>query len=96
MKEYWEAHKEWSEKTFGLGGPKGSIEHLKLEVEEVLENPQDIIEFADCQMLLYDAVRRAGFTYEEFWDACWKKLEICKKRKWKKSNPGEPTLHEKE
>lgn len=40
-------------------------------------------ELADCAHLLFDAARRAGMTYDQFLDECFKKLEKNKNRKWK-------------
>ena len=51
------------------------------------------MEFADCFLLLCDATRRAGFTSEQLLEAAWKKLEICKGRKWSKAGPNEAVEH---
>jgi hypothetical protein len=89
---FWYTLAEWSRATFGpdSGGPTGALKHLAKEVAECQEKPDDIFEYADCCFLLFDSVRRAGFTYEQLMDAIWKKLAINKKRKWGPRVPGQP------
>lgn len=107
LKEFWRQHSEWSQKTFGLDserGPIGPIRHLEKEVQEILEKidnattPEDLLEeFADAQFLLFDAVRRAKFTYTDLTLACFKKLEKNKGRVWKvPSDPDQPIEHVRE
>lgn len=82
---FWNERSKWSEETFGPRTSRGAIgplKHLKKEVEEMLENPTDLEEFADGLFLLTDAAFRAGFTYREFMDMLWYKLEKNKKRVW--------------
>ena len=69
----------------------GSIEHLKKlknEADEAISEPQNIVEYADCELALHAAVYRAGFTYEQLQKAKFEKLKIVKKRKWKKMYDG--------
>ena len=78
----------WSDATFGSGNPTdpqsglGSLAHLKEEVEELIENPNDIEEWADVTMLLLDAARRRGFTAKQLLQWTLAKLEINKTREW--------------
>lgn len=44
-------------------------------------------ELVDCRFLLEDIISREGFTYYEYMDMCWKKLEKNQKRKWNKPSP---------
>lgn len=87
------AHAEWNDKTFGAVGPVGSLKHLAEEALEAAENPADTHEFADCQLLLWDAQRRAGISDEDFLRACQEKLYILKKRDWAKVEDGQPVHH---
>lgn len=80
---------EWSSATFGSAekcGPEGPLNHLRREIDEALETPSDIMEFADMYMLLSDAASRAGHRMSDVLDASVTKLEINKKRQWGKPN----------
>lgn len=80
-------HARWSQATFGDDfdkGPEGPIQHLIEEAHELLENPQDRHEAADCFILLLDSYRRAGGNIYDLILAAEEKLEICKNRKWAK------------
>lgn len=79
---------EFSYKTFGTKqerGPNGPLEHLRREVDEVIAEPKDRMEYADCFLLLLDAYNRAelGDLFNLINDANVK-LEINKNRVWKK------------
>jgi hypothetical protein len=64
----------------------GTLHHLKFEIDELIEDPDDPLEWADCMLLLLDAARRKGYTPDQLFDFCLEKLEINKKRKWVKSD----------
>jgi len=69
---------EWAEKTFPQSTKAGIVEHLKTEVDELLESnaPE---EGADCLLLLLHHAHKCGYDlYEE----ARKKHEINKTRKW--------------
>jgi hypothetical protein len=96
---FWNGLSKWSQDTFGLDkdrGPNGPLLHLKKEVDEVLENPTDIVEYADCIFLVYDAARRAGFSYGQLEQACFEKLRINKARTWPKPTSNQPVEHVRE
>lgn len=89
MKDFWDAQAEWSRETFGPDshrGPKGPLKHLVKEVQRELlgrdGNLNDLEEYADLQFLVFDAARRAGFTYEELLRGCFDKLAKNKARQW--------------
>lgn len=52
-----------------------------------------LMEIVDGQFLVFDAGRRAGFTYDQILAACWEKLAINKTRKWNKPTSDEPVEH---
>lgn len=82
---------EFSFKTFGSPEERSCIyplKHLKKEVNELLENPDDPMEWADCFLLLLDAARRKGYSVDDLVKFGMKKLKINKKRKWKKQKDG--------
>lgn len=89
-------HAEWSQVTFGNVGPIGPLKHLRKEALEAIAKPQDLIEWADMQFLLWDAQRRAGITDEQITLAMIEKLAVNKQREWPEPKDGEPRLHIKE
>lgn len=74
-------HAEWV-KLFGERTPLSPLTHLREEIHEVIDNPKDIMEYADCATLLFDALRLAGFTLEDLEKAMSAKLQINKGREW--------------
>jgi len=99
LKRFWNLQAEWSRKIFGSDeerGPEGPLKHLAKEVQEVLDNKTDLEEYVDCQFLIFDAARRAGFTFEEFVLGCFAKLEKNKKRAWPKPTSDQPVEHVRE
>jgi hypothetical protein len=85
LADFWDALGIWSQATFGTDaerGPLGPIKHLRKECDEALAKPDDIVEYADMVFLVFDACRRAGFTYEELEAAIWAKLAVNQKRTW--------------
>lgn len=90
-----QAHAEWSDRQFGNVGPVGPLKHLAKEAIEAAEAPDDISEFADILMLVWDATRRAGFSDEQLAEAVAEKLERNKRRAWGEVKDGEPCHHVK-
>lgn len=88
-----QAHAEWSDRQFGNVGPVGPLKHLAKEANEAAEAPDDISEFADIIMLVWDATRRAGITDEQLAIAVAEKLERNKRRQWGIVKDGEPCHH---
>lgn len=88
-----QAHAEWSDRQFGNVGPVGPLKHLAKEANEAAEAPDDISEFADIIMLVWDATRRAGITDEQLAVAVAEKLERNKRRQWGAVKDGEPCYH---
>ena len=77
-------HGEWSDKTFGIREPKAPLHHLKKEVQEVIDQPYDIQEYADCFLLLMDSARIAGFNMDDLYFASFEKFMINQNRQWGK------------
>lgn len=90
-----QAHAEWSDRQFGNVGPVGPLKHLAKEAIEAAEAPDDISEFADILMLVWDATRRAGFSDEQLAEAVAEKLERNRRRAWGEVKDGEPCHHVK-
>lgn len=56
--------------------------HLAEEAVEAADDPSDILEWADCMILLLDGARKAGFTTQDVYQAVLRKMEINKTRQW--------------
>ena len=52
------------------------IEHLRDEVQELAEEPRDILEVADCLNLIFNIAQANGFTEEQLVKAAREKLEL--------------------
>lgn len=89
-------HAEWSDATFGNVGPVGPLKHLSKEALEAAAEPDDLSEWADMQLLLWDAQRRAGISDSEITAAMEEKLKVNMARQWPEPKDGEPRLHIKE
>ena len=76
----------WADRMFGGQTPDGKLAHLKKEVAELIENPYDRMEYADCFILLLDAYRKAGGSADDLVCAAFQKLEINKQRVWGQPN----------
>ncbi len=98
MWRFWNEQGEWSEATFGTTaerGPIGPLKHLLKEVDETIAKPEDLEEYADLGFLVVDATRRAGFTYDQWLEKMFEKLEKNKKRTWIKTAGDEPIEHDR-
>lgn len=94
----WHEHEEWSFENFGgpeVKGPLGPIKHLGREQKELLENPDDPSEYADCMFLIMDAARRQGLGLQGLLKAMADKQKILWTRDYRAdaSNPDEPVEH---
>ncbi len=84
---------DWQDKQFPTATVESKLKHLKSEINELLDNPNDDMEYADCFMLLIGAADKARISLDALVFAVRKKLEINKKRKWGKSNKDGFTEH---
>ncbi len=78
----------WSDATFGERTPIEPLSHLEEEIKEVMAEPGDIMEWADCLLLYLDSARLAGFTINQIIEAAKKKQEINRNRKWERTPEG--------
>ena len=82
---------KFSNDTFGSPEVRSCIyplKHLQEEVQELIDNPNDTMEWADCFLLLLDAAWRKGYTIDDLVEFSSQKLKINKKRKWDKKADG--------
>ena len=75
----------FTDSVFGDSYPVAKLHHLAEEVQELIEEPEDRMEWADCMILLIDAAAKAGMSMDDLYSAVEDKMKINKKRKW-----GEP------
>ena len=72
--------------------PKSKIEHnlihMKREIEEVLENPEDLEEWADILICYMGGFGKTKFTTKELFESVDKKIEKNINIKWKENGDG--------
>ena len=98
-KALWDYQSVWSQIVFGADaerGPIGPLKHLICEAQEAIAAPKDPTEYADCLLLIFDAARRAGLTYEGLIEAAMQKHMSNKSRIYPKPAVDEPSFHQKE
>lgn len=72
----------FTDKTFPVSTAKSKALHLAEEAREAAEDPSDILEWADCVILLLDGARKAGYTTGDLYHAVCRKMDINRKRTW--------------
>jgi hypothetical protein len=78
----------WADDTFGKAPHEFRFERLKQELEEILQDPQDPIEWADAMMLLFHGALEEGFTMTDILKACYEKLNRLEKREYTQDADG--------
>ena len=83
--------------TFGEGQRTvGITKHIRKELDEILENPTDLMEWIDVIILALDGAWRAGYTPRQIVEALDQKQQINFAREWPpNSDPNEPTEHKR-
>ena len=87
---------EWATKQFKDQPISGKFSHLRKEIDELEEDQKDVMEYADCYMLLMDIASNNGVLLSQIHVAAERKLEINKKRKWGKQNKDGSVEHVRE
>jgi hypothetical protein len=72
----------FTEKTFPDATARSKALHMAEEAQEAAADPADVLEWADCMILLLDAARKAGFSTDDIFQAVLKKMDINKQRTW--------------
>ena len=92
-----ERQQEWSLKTFGTGPRSlGIIEHIREELDELLEDTEELLEWVDIIILAADGAMREGYSPQQVADTILMKQDINEKRDWpdhKEFSPDEPINH---
>lgn len=95
--DYIEAHRRWSEATFGKEDrTAGIIKHIAEELSEILDTPKDPYEWADIIILAIDGATSNGIKADALTGALLSKQAINLRRSWPEPVPGQPTFHIKE
>jgi hypothetical protein len=87
---------QWASKQFKGQPVSGKFSHLRKEIDELEAEQQDIMEYADCYMLLMDIASNNGILLSDIHAAAERKLEINKKRNWGKQNKDGSICHVKD
>jgi len=89
---------EWQNATFGIrSNPMPPLYHLQKEIsEELLADPYNVMEYADCFLLLFNAASLAHLSPQRLLQAVRQKLEINKARTWGKPDADGVVEHVKE
>lgn len=72
----------FTEKTFPSSTAVSKAKHLSAEALEAAADPSDVLEWADCMILLLDGARKAGFSVDDIHAAVIRKMDINKRRNW--------------
>lgn len=72
----------FTDKTFGQSTFLSKMTHLKEEIQELLDAPEDESEWADCLILFLDAARCTNMDMDRLYNAVQSKMVINKARKW--------------
>ena len=86
MNELQKALYIWASKQFKGQPISGKFSHLRKEINELEADQKDVMEYADCYMLLMDIASNNGILLSDIHTAAQEKLEINKIRKWGKQN----------
>jgi hypothetical protein len=75
--------RKFSYKTYGPGGrDNGIIDHIRKELVEIEEAPEDLEEWVDVIILAIDGAWRAGYGPQEIIDAIVAKQIKNENREW--------------
>ncbi len=75
--------KAFSERTFGPGGrTAGVLDHIRKELREIEERPDDLEEWVDVVLLAFDGAWRAGHSPEAIAAALLAKQAKNETRRW--------------
>ena len=68
--------------TFPKATARSKALHMSEEAKEAADDPSDILEWADCMILLLDGARKAGYSTQDIYAGVLRKMEINKNRRW--------------
>ena len=75
--------REWSTQTFGPGKrTKGVLDHIRKELKEIEDDPDDLFEWVDVIVLAFDGAWRHGWEPQQIIDAIKAKQVRNENRAW--------------
>lgn len=77
---------KWTAEQFKGQPLSGKFAHLRKEIAELEANPSDLMEYADCYMLLVDIAGKNNIQLSDIHRAAGEKLVINKNRTWGEPN----------
>lgn len=81
--EHLRRQREFSERMFGPGArTKGVLDHIRKELKEIEDSPNDLNEWADVVILALDGAWRAGYEPHEIIAAIKAKQARNESRQW--------------
>ncbi|RPA65772.1 DUF550 domain-containing protein [Gordonia oryzae] len=81
--EHLERQREFSLRTFGPGQRlAGVLDHIRKELKEIEDSPDDITEWADLIILAFDGAMRSGHEPQDIIDAIKTKQTKNEQREW--------------
>lgn len=93
---------EASKKNFGpdVSDEKlaGIAAHIRKELDEIAQDPRDLIEWIDVAILAFDGAWRAGYTPDQIVEALVFKQNKNEQRKWpdwRTHDPSKPIEHDR-
>lgn len=98
--EYLDVQRTFSARTFGPGPrTEGVSDHIRKELVEIADKPDDLEEWVDVIILGFDgAWRCTDAPSQEIIDAVWAKLRKNMKRRWpdwQTAEPGKAIEHDR-
>jgi hypothetical protein len=90
---------KFSTKAFGPDFRwRGVVDHIRKELIEIEENPQDLEEWVDVAILALDGAWRAGYSPEQIAECMQHKLAKNEKRvwpDWRTADPNKAIEHDR-
>ena len=72
----------WADKTFPGSTLVGKFDHVKEELEEIILEPDNIVEWADAFMIMMHSLADRNYTMDDLFSAIERKHAINLNRKW--------------
>lgn len=76
----------WGKRQFPHATAATQLAHLRQEVEELIGDPNDLMEYADVFALMLSALYSSGYSFEDLVGAMREKLVINQSRNWGPAN----------
>lgn len=73
---------EWAETQFGATDLQHKLDRVWEEMQEILNQPNDVVEWSDALMIFLHAAQTQGIHVDEIMNAGFEKLEVLKRRKY--------------